>query len=491
MQRLLDVYQKYHPTPKTERIQKAHELAEMAYFGEKRLNGEDWLNYAIDVANVAADLRLDTSSICASLLLDAYKFGLTEEDVRKELGDDVAGMLTHLEHIRLLSNKYNSSNLTKDYADYIRRLILMTGKDVRVVALRLIQKLHALDSIYVFDKDHKEFMLKKAFEVYSPLADLIGMGMLHGMLSNKSFEIADPEKFMMSKNLLSTHFYSKDYRIQSFVEKLKSTLSDHEIKDFHIYGRTKSPYSFYQKSVRHLLKQQKDFRSAAETVYDRVAFRVIVSDIEECYKATDIIRSNFAHLHEFTDDYIKTPKPNGYQSIHLVIDFGNKNFGEIQIRTKEMHEYNEYGPASHVFYKLSQDKKPVTDFRIKLVQSLLQWQDTIFTESKNTAISEFSDEVLVFTPKGDVVSLDKGSTPIDFAYSLHTGLGTTAVKAKANGKLVPMSYILQSGDVVEIITDKNKKYPSEEWLEFAHTKRARISIKKVFASKLREMRKDY
>ncbi len=485
MQRLLDVYQTYHPTPKTDRIKKAYELAEMAYFGEKRINGEDWLNYAIDVANVAAYLRLDTSSICSALLLDGYKFGLTEEDVRKELGDDVAGMLTHLEHVRELSNKYNSSNLTKDYADYIRRLILMTGKDVRVVALRLIQKLHALDSIYVFDKAHKDFMLKKAFEVYSPLADLIGMGMLHGMLSNKSFEIADPEKFMMSKNLLATHFYSKDYRIQSFVEKLRQILQDNEIKDFHIHGRTKSPYSFYQKSVRYLLKQHKDFRSASESVYDRVAFRVIVSDIGECYKVMDIIRSKYAHLHEFSDDYIKNPKPNGYQSIHLVIDFGNKNFGEIQIRTKEMHEYNEYGPASHVFYKLSQDKNPVTDFRLKLVQNMLQWQDSLLTETKKTSIFEFSDEVLVFTPKGDVVSLEKGSTPVDFAFSLHTGLGTTAVKAQVNNKFVPMNYQLQSGDVVEILTDKNKKYPSEEWLEFAKTKKARISIKKAFAYKLR------
>lgn len=491
MQRLLDVYQKYHPTPKPDRIHKAYALAEMAYYGEKRLNGEDWLNYAIDVANVAADLRLDTSSICAALLLDAYKFGLTENDIRKELGDDVAVMLTHLDHIRDLSNKYNVSNLTKDYADYIRRLILMTGKDVRVVALRLIQKLHALDSIYVFDKDHKDFMLKKAFEVYSPLADLIGMGILHGRLTNKSFEIAEPEKFLMSKNLLQTHFYSKDYRIQSLTDSIKTTLVEHDLSDVEVYGRTKSPYSFYQKSVRYLLKQNKDFRSAAETVYDRVAFRVIVSDIGECYKVTDIIRNNFEHLHEHTDDYIKSPKPNGYQSIHLVVDFGNKNFGEIQIRTKEMHEYNEYGPASHVFYKLTQDKKPVTDFRIKLIQNMLQWQDSILTETKNTTISEFSDEVLVFTPKGDVVSLEKDSTPIDFAYSLHTELGTTAVKAKVNDKLVPMNHVLQSGDVVEIITDKNKKYSSEEWLAFARTKRARISIKKSLASKLRTFGQGY
>ena len=228
---LIKRYEKYHPEPDSAKIKHAYELAEVVYLGEKRLNGEDWLNYTLELARLSSEMKLDTSTICAALLVDVYKFGFSPDDVSNELGPDVRSLLDALEKIRVLSNRYSSSNLDKDYAEYIRRLILTTGKDVRVVALRLVQKLHSLDSIFVFDSEHQEFMLKKAFDVYAPLADLIGMGLLKRRIQEKAFEIQDHDKYLMSKNLLATHFYSKDHKVEEVVRRLQTLLNEHDVTD--------------------------------------------------------------------------------------------------------------------------------------------------------------------------------------------------------------------------------------------------------------------
>lgn len=490
MQKLIQSYCDYHPNPKKDKLLKAYEIAEVAYLGEKRLNGEDWLNYCLEVARLATDLHLDTTTICAAFLVDAYKFGITPEDVEKELGTQVRTMLDHLEQIREISHKYSATNLSRDYATYIQRLILITGKDIRVVALRLAQKLRSLDSIYVFNKAHREFVLKKAFNVYAPLADLIGMGKLKRMLEEKAFELEDHEKFLVSRNMVSSHSYAKDYKIVEIVEEIRKELEKNNVRDVDVYGRMKEPYSFYRKALRYAEEDGSDFQTASRRVYDALAFRIITIQVEDCYSALEVLHKKYPHIDSELDDYILRPKSNGYRGIHSIVDLGNRNYCELQIRTRDMHHYNEYGPAAHSYYKFNsmtaKDKesiKAVSDARIQMLQSLLKWKDTLFDAEKETIVQPLEDEILVFTPRGDLISLPQGSNSIDFAYALHTELGNKAVQAFVNNKLTPLTNSLENGDVINIKTDPHKKFPSPEWLSFVQTKRAKIAIKKGIIKK--------
>lgn len=303
-------------------------------------------------------------------------------------------------------------------------------------------------------------------------------------------ELDDHERFLMSRNMISSHSFAKDYKITEIVEEIRNELQKNEINDVEVYGRMKEPYSFYRKALRYAESDGSNFREASRRVYDALAFRIITVEVEDCYSALEILHKKYPHMDSEFDDYILRPKPNGYRGIHSIVDLGNRNYCELQIRTRDMHHYNEYGPAAHSYYKFNslttKDKasiEAVSEARIQMLQSLLRWKDTLFDAEKDTTVESIEDEILVFTPRGDLISLPKGSNSIDFAYAVHTDLGNKAVQAFVNNALTPLTEPLKNGDVIKIKTDPHKKFPSPEWLDFVQTKRAKISIKKGIIKK--------
>ena len=455
-------------------IKKAYEFAEAAHLREKRLSGELLINHCLEVAVLLTDLKMDEKTIAAALLHDVLeKTNLSKKDLENEFGSAIADLVDGVTVIKRVKTRTGG----KYEVENLRKLLLATAKDVRVVLIRLAEKLHNLKTIDSLPKEKQKVIISKVFDIYAPLAERLGVHHFKWQLEDWAFKFQNHEEHTRIQNYLAETREKREKYIQKVVKKLSEELKKVRI-EARVYGRAKHFYSIYKKLIKY---QRAGKTSSLEKILDKLALMVLVETVDDCYQALGIVHQLFRPLdHEF-DDYIAHPKPNGYRSLHTTVFGPEGKVVEIQIKTHKMHKYNEFGPAAHTYYKGVGKREVLPTDRLSWLRSLVEWQEEIKGEQEfeqALKIDVFGDRVFVFTPKGDVLDLPKGATPVDFAYAVHTELGDSCNGAKVDGKLAPLDGELQTNQVVEILTSKKKKRPPADWLEFAKTQAARSKIRK-------------
>lgn len=455
-------------------VRSAYEFAALAHGEQKRKSGEPYIVHPVAVAIRLAETELDAQTLAAALLHDVCEdTGTPIAEIKKKFGDEIAFLVqgvTKLDKIRYKGTERSAENL--------RKMFLAVAEDVRVLLIKLADRLHNMETLSWVTPEKRRRIALETLEIYAPLAYRLGIGEMKGQLEDLAFPYIYPQEHRwLAEHVEETREERKDY-IARLIPEIKERLQQEGLPVHDVHARAKHYYSLYKKLLAHDM----DFNK----IYDLVAVRIVVPTLEECYRALGIIHAHWRPLPGRIKDYIATPKPNGYRSIHTTI-FGPKGkITEIQIRTGEMHEEAENGIVAHWAYAEtktsgSESQSQAARWRSKnmrWVQQLREWQKEFqnpeeFLESLK--IDFFKDRIFVFTPKGDVLDLPEGATPIDFAYHVHSDIGNAAVGAKVNGKMTSLDSQLSSGDVVEILTQKNKK-PSRDWLEFVKTAAARKKI---------------
>jgi GTP pyrophosphokinase len=446
-------------------IEKAFYFGEKAYQGVKRKSGEPYLNHCLRTALNLAELKLPAEMITAGILHDVLEDGnISEEELKNEFGEEINFLVKGV--TKISSYCYKEKNLAQ--AENLRKLILATIKDVRVAIIKLADRLDNMRTLEYLEPEKRIRLALETSDIYVPLALRLGISEWAGELDDLALKYLEPEKY----HSLKLEIEKRVADGKSYLEKLKplieNELQKKNINIIKIEYRVKRISSVYKKLPRKNYDLDK--------IYDFLAFRIIVKTVEDCYLTLGVLHSLFKPLmHEF-DDYIAFPKPNGYRSLHTTVITDEGKYVEFQIRTEEMHLYNEFGMAAYLAYadakqtKTYQKEKPVfaDEEELKIIQNLKDWQEG-FTDI-------FKEKIYVLTPKGDVVELPANSTPLDFAYKIHTDLGNHFAGARVNQKLVPIDYKLQNGDVVEIIINKNRK-PSPDWLNIVQSAHAKKKIK--------------
>ncbi len=455
---LIKKHASYESRPETKLIKKAYSFAEVAHMGQKRLSGEDLIDHVLAVADILTKVRADSVTIAASLLHDILEeSNLGKEALAQEFGEEIASLVEGLTTIKKVSGK-TVSGKEKDWEN-LRHLILATVHDPRVLAIRLAEKIHNLKTSSVLPKKEREEAVRKVFDIWAPLAAIVGFYRFRSELEDLAFSILEPEKFKELNRTVQKERQKMEVAIQEVRSKLVEELKERGIEAT-ISARTKHLYGVYKKLS--LYKEK-----AGGKLYDALGLRIVTQEVEDCYQILDITRGIWKEVPELFDDYIANPKPNGYQSIHTVFIVSDY-FVELQIRTIKMHEAAEYGLAAHSSYK---EGKVSSEEKISLLKNLVLWE-------KGEKLDLFPDKVFVFTPDGDVKVLIRGATPVDFAYTVHSRVGDECSGAKVDGKISALDYQLKTGEVVEILTKKGKK-PSADWLKFVKTGHARDQIGKV------------
>jgi guanosine-3',5'-bis(diphosphate) 3'-pyrophosphohydrolase len=468
----------YKPGADLVLVKKAYEFADAAHTGEKRLNGEPLIDHCLAVALLLTDLKMDEKTIAAALLHDVLEHtNITKNDLEKDFGETVANLVDGVTVIKSVKTKTGE----KYEVENLRKLLLATAKDVRVVLVRLAEKLDNLKTIDSLLPDKQKAVISKVFDIYAPLAERLGVHHLKWQLEDLAFKFQNHPEHTRIQNYLAETREEREKYIKKVSQILSAELQKAGI-DADVFGRPKHFYSIYKK----LLKYQKEgSTSNLEKILDKLAVMVLVETADDCYRALAIVHQLFRPLdHEF-DDYIAHPKPNGYRALHTTVFGPGGKVVEVQIKTHEMHEYNDFGPASHIYYKEAGKREVLPTERLSWLKNLVQWQNDLGTAEEfeqALKIDVFGDRIFVFTPKGDVLDLPKEATPVDFAYAVHTELGDSCVGAKVDGKLAPLDYQLQTNQMVEILTSKNKKKPSADWLKFIKTQSARSQIRKSLRS---------
>ncbi|MDY6011575.1 bifunctional (p)ppGpp synthetase/guanosine-3',5'-bis(diphosphate) 3'-pyrophosphohydrolase [Clostridium sp.] len=455
-----------------ETIKKAYNLAKEAHKNQSRESGEPYIIHPIDVACILAELGMDTSTIAAGLLHDVIEdTDYTYEDLAKEFNEEIANLVEGVTKLGKIQYKTKE----EQQADNVRKMLLAMAKDIRVIIIKLADRLHNMRTLKFMKKEKQKQKAKETLDIYAPLAHRLGMSKIKWELEDLSFRYLHEEEYYDLVHKIAEKRIEREKYIDSVIKDLHQKLEDSGI-DADIEGRPKHFYSIYRKMVNK--------HKSIEQIFDLTAIRILVDSVKDCYGVLGIVHTIYKPIPGRFKDYIAMPKPNMYQSLHTtVIGPQGKTF-EIQIRTFEMHKTAEYGIAAHWKYKEGNADDSV-DFETKLVwlRDMLEWQrETSDAEEfiEGFKIDLFSDEVFVFTPKGVVINLSSGSTPIDFAYRIHTDVGNKCVGAKVNGKIVPLDYKLKTGEIVEIITSKAAKGPNMDWLNIAKSNQAKSKIRQWF-----------
>jgi GTP diphosphokinase / guanosine-3',5'-bis(diphosphate) 3'-diphosphatase len=465
----------YSPEPQEEMIARAYRVAHASHRGQHRKSGESFVHHPVCTADLLADLRLDPVTIAAALLHDVLEdTEVTKEELEKEFGSEVADMVDGVTKLKRLP----SGNLEEAQAESLRKMIVAMSKDVRVIIIKLADRLHNMRTL---DYLKRETQLKKAtetLEIYAPLAHRLGIYSLKWELEDLAFATLHPRRYDEIKRLVAARRGDRESFINGVAEELQEHLREAGV-EAEVHGRVKHFYSIYNKMVR----RNKEFNE----IYDLAGLRVVVDSVRDCYGALGVIHSTWKPIPGRFKDYIAMPKFNMYQSLHTTVMSNEGKLLEIQVRTREMDVTAEYGIAAHWMYKHGTGDSEVN--RLKWLKSMLEWQkettdSSDFMESLKGEL--IADEVFVFTPKGDVQSLPSGATPLDFAYHVHTEVGHHCVGAKVNGRIVPLDSELVSGDRVEIITSKSSSGPSRDWLSVVQSGRARNKIRQFFNKADRE-----
>lgn len=454
-----------------EKIRNAYLFAEKAHKGQRRKSGDPFITHPAFVAYLAVLLGLDESSIVASLLHDVLEdTSISLRQIEEKFGVEVALIVEGLTCFKKAGRQLENLG---EPIDNFQKMLLSSVDDVRILIIRLCDKLHnALTIEYLPERKQKQFA-QELFRIYAPLAEYVGLGFFKRELEDVAFAILYPKKYRWIKEVLKNYEESREKRLSAIIRRIKKALVKNKIKYEAIYGRRKGLWSLYQKTKRYVEQGRITWENPKE-VLDQVGVTIIVPDIPSCYAALGVVHRRFHYIPEEFDDYISSPKPNGYRAIQTTVYF-NRSTAEIQIKTEKMHEYNEFGPASHIAYKVAGGKS-VGDFSYSWVKELVSWKNR--KRTNRFKVKVFDRFVFVVTPKGDVIQLPKGSTPLDFAYYIHTHLGDYCQGVLVNGKLVGLSYTLKNGDLVEILKSKKRVGPKHHWLDLVKTKYAKRIIRK-------------
>jgi guanosine-3',5'-bis(diphosphate) 3'-pyrophosphohydrolase len=466
----------YYPNADVDLLRKAYVFSAKVHLGQVRLSGEPYLSHPLEVAGILTQLRLDVATVATGLLHDTVEDTLTTlEDIRDHFGEEIARLVDGVTKISKISLRSSE----KDQAENFRKMILAMVKDIRVILIKLADRLHNMRTLRYHTPEKQREIAQETLDIYAPLAHRLGIDWIKTELEDLAFKHLHPEIYEEIQKKIARKEKERSRYIDEVKRILLKKLYENHI-EAEVTGRIKQIYSIYQK--------MKDQNIDLDQVYDITAFRVIVNTIKECYDVLGIIHSLWKPIPGKFKDYIGLPKENMYQSLHTSVigPYGERI--EIQIRTWEMHKIAEEGIAAHWKYKEGKPLDEEEDKRFSWLRQLLEWQrdlkdDMEFIES--VKVDLFPNEVYIFTPKGEVKVFPVGATPIDFAYSIHSDVGHHCAGAKVNGKLVPLKYELKSGDTVEIITSPNQK-PSKDWLKFVKTSRAKTKIRQWFKAEERE-----
>ena len=467
----------YNHNLDTKRLYAAFQYADSAHSGQLRKDGSPYITHPLAVAEIVAELELDTDSIIAALLHDCIEdTGATHEDIAKLFGAPVADLVEGV--TKLTRVQYTSKE--EEQMENLRKMLMAMAKDIRVILIKICDRLHNMRTMeYQSPRKQREKALE-TMEIYAPIAHRLGMQRIKWELEDTSLRYLDPVGYKEIADELAARSAAHEEFMASVQKRIQDRLDAEGIRCT-IYGRVKHAYSIYRK----MYAQNKTM----DEIFDLYAFRVIVDDIPECYNVLGVMHDMFKPVLGRFKDYIGTPKPNGYQSLHTTV-FGREGIPfEVQIRTWDMHRTAEYGIAAHWKYKQGMaNAKLGTEAAFEWVRKLLESQQDVDAEEfvRTMRVDLFSDEVFVFTPRGDVINLPAGATPIDFAYNIHSAVGNAMTGCKVNGRIVTFDYQLQSGDIVEVITSKSAHGPSRDWMKICKSNEARNKIKQWFKKERRE-----
>ena len=475
---------KYHPSTDVSMIEKAYKLAVKAHGDQRRKSGEPYIIHPLWVAIILADLEMDNERIAGGMLHDVVEdTKFTEEDIRREFGDEVALLVDGVTKLGRLS--YSSDKLEVQ-AENLRKMFLAMAKDIRVIIIKLADRLHNMRTLQFMTPAKQKEKAKETMDIYAPIAQRLGISKIKTELDDLALKYSQPEVFYDLVNQINARKTEREEFVEQIVEEVSTHMKNANIKA-EVNGRVKHFFSIYKKMVN----QDK----TVDQIYDLFAVRIIVESVKDCYAALGVIHEMYTPIPGRFKDYIAMPKPNMYQSLHTTLMSSVGQPFEIQIRTEEMHKTAEYGIAAHWKYKESNDGKKSVEAqeeeKLSWLRQILEWQRDMsdnreFLNLIKGDLDLFAEDVYCFTPQGDVKNLPNGSTPIDFAYAIHSAVGNKMVGARVNGKLVNIDYKIQNGDRIEILTSQNSKGPSRDWLNIVKSTQAKNKINQWFKKEFKE-----
>ena len=469
---LLKKVESYNPKADLKFVEKAVRFAYDAHKGQKRESGDEYFTHCYNTAMTVAEFKMDYHSIAAALLHDVIEdTSVTAATIQKEFDKETVELIISLTKLKKIDEKSRIYEPSDMRSENIRKIILATAKDVRVIIIKLADRLHNMRTLKYRSRDKQKTVAQETMDIYAPIAHKLGMNSVKSELEDISFRFLEPEIYTDFKNKISLKRDEREKQIEIIIKEIRQALKDGGI-EAEVYGRAKHFYSIYKK----MKTDNKEFSE----IYDLNAIRIIVSTVAECYAALGIVHKIWKPIPKKFKDYIATPKSNNYQSLHTTVRGSHGRILEVQIRTQEMHFAAEEGIAAHWRYKeQEQDKR--FDRRLEWLKQIINWRQKSADAHEFVELLKvdlFQKEIFVFTPKGDTIALPEGATPVDFAYAVHSDVGTHCKSAKVNGIIVPLDHKLSSGDIVEIITQKNVM-PSRAWLSFVKSASTKVKIKKA------------
>ena len=479
---LIDTIQKYHPSTDISLIEKAYLIARDAHKGQVRKSGEEYIIHPLWVSIILAELEMDKETIIAGMMHDvAEDTVMTLEEISEIFGEDVSMLVDGVTKLNQLS--YDADKIEVQ-AENLRKMFLAMAKDIRVIIIKLADRLHNMRTLQYMKPEKQKEKARETMEIYAPIAQRLGISAIKVELEDLSLRYLHPDAYYDLVEKIALRKTERDAYIDTLVAEVGDHIHDAGIKAT-IYGRAKHFFSIYKKMVN----QEKTI----DQIYDLFAIRIIVADVKDCYAALGICHEQYTPVPGRFKDYIAMPKPNMYQSLHTTLIGPNGTPFEVQIRTEEMHRTCEYGIAAHWKYKEEANGGGIGGEEEKLtwLRQILEWQQDMsdnreFISLLKDDLNLFGDTVFCFTPSGDVKNLPKGSTPIDFAYSIHTAVGNRMIGAKVNGKLVPIDYVIKNGDRIEVLTSVNSRGPSRDWLNIVKSTQAKNKINQWFRNEFKE-----
>jgi GTP pyrophosphokinase len=465
-------------------IHEAYEFAEKAHDGQKRRSGEEYIQHPLATAKNLAEMGMGGKTIAAGLMHDVHEdTSVTLEEIEKKFSKEIATMVdgvTKLGKIKLRGSH------EEFYLENLRKMFMAMASDIRVIIIKLADRLHNMQTLEHNPAEKQLRIARETMEIFVPIANRLGIGDIKTQLQDLSFKYLQPKDYIFVDELVKRTYKEREQYVNRAIKEIKKELTKENIKVIEIHGRAKSLYSLYQK----LLKHDMDINQ----VYDLVAIRVIVPEITDCYETLGIVHKKYRPMIGRIKDYISLPKPNGYQSIHTTVFGPDGIIIEVQIRTQKMHDEAEFGIAAHWIYSerkkrswrdlFKSKRNKVPEKELAWVRQLREWQNEIGRDDdefmEGLKIDFFKNHIFAFTPKGDIIDLPEDATPIDFAYLIHSEIGNHATGAKADGKMVSLDYCIKNGEVIDILTSKERKGPNKNWLQFVKTSGAKGHIKRYF-----------
>ena len=481
---LIDSIYKYHPSTDITLIEKAYRIAEAAHKEQKRKSGEAYIIHPLCVSVILAELELDKETIIAGLLHDVVEDTvMTDEEIAQEFGSEVALLVDGVTKLAQLSYDMDKVELQ---AENLRKMFLAMAKDIRVILIKLADRLHNMRTLKYMRPEKQKKIARETMDIYSPLAQRLGISKVKIELDDLSLKYLEPDAYLDLVEQVAQRKTAQDDYIRGLTDEVRAIIERAGISA-QIGGRVKHFFSIYKKMVNQ--------NKTLDQIYDLFAIRIIVKDIRDCYASLGVIHEHYVPVPGRFKDYIAMPKPNRYQSLHTTLMGSDGQPFEIQIRTTEMHRVAEYGIAAHWKYKEAANGIKSTgnqeEEKLSWLRQILEWQRDLsdnreFMSVLKSDLDLFSDMVFCFTPNGDLKNLPNGSTPVDFAYSIHSAVGNRMIGAKVNGRLVTIDYRIQNGDRIEVITSQNSKGPSHDWLNIVKSTQAKTKINQWFRNELKE-----